>query len=55
MLASYAKLDVQTIRSMTRSSYSTSLDPSLIQPQLDLTYKFHIVDRPIAASSLIAK
>ncbi|HXF35227.1 MAG TPA: ABC transporter substrate-binding protein [Candidatus Acidoferrales bacterium] len=55
MLASYAKLDVQTIRSMTRSPYSTSLDPSLIQPQLDLTYKFHIIDRPITASSLIAK
>lgn len=55
MLAGYAKMNLQTIRSMTRAPYSTGLDPALIQPQLDLTYKLHLIDRPISASTLIVK
>jgi NitT/TauT family transport system substrate-binding protein len=55
MLSTNAKIDLQTIRSMTRSPYSLKLEPSLVQPQLDLVYKFHLIESPINASELIAR
>jgi len=55
LLAKYSKIDVQTIRSMTRAPYAQSLDVSLIQPQLNLAYRYHTIDRPIDASALIAR
>lgn len=55
LLSTFAKVDLQTVRLMARSSYSTALTPSLIQPQLDDAYKFGAIDRPISAAQLIAK
>jgi NitT/TauT family transport system substrate-binding protein len=55
MLAEYARIDVQTIRSMTRAPYASRLEPALIQPQLDLAYKFNLIAKPINATDLIAR
>jgi NitT/TauT family transport system substrate-binding protein len=55
VLATYSRIDIKTIRSMTRSEYSISLDPSLIQPQLDLAFKYHAIDRALSAADIIVK
>jgi ABC-type nitrate/sulfonate/bicarbonate transport system substrate-binding protein len=55
MLASFSRVDVQTIRASTRAPYSTELSAALIQPQLDLAYRFHAIDGPVNANDLIAK
>lgn len=55
LLSSIAKIPQDTTRSMTRSLYATMLDPASIQPQLDLAYDFHAIDRPLKAADLIAK
>ncbi len=55
MLASFARVDVQTIRAATRAPYSTQLEPALVQPQLDWAYKFHDINGPINANDIIAK
>ncbi|HXP94742.1 MAG TPA: ABC transporter substrate-binding protein [Candidatus Binatia bacterium] len=55
MLATFARLDVQTIRAATRAPYSTSLAPALIQPQLDWAYKIRAIDGPLNANDIIAK
>lgn len=55
MLARFSKIDAQTIASMRRAPFATTLDPSMIQSQLNLAYRYHIVDRPMSAIDLIAK
>lgn len=53
ILAKYSKLDLDRIRSMTRVSYATSFDPSLIQPVLDVAYKYKELTRPVNAKDII--
>jgi len=55
LLSQFSKIDVNTIRSMSRIPFSTSLDPSLMQPQLDLAFKYRVIDRALDANNLIAK
>ncbi len=55
LLSQISGIDLQTILAMTRTQYPYSLDPSLIQPQLDLAFKYHASDRALNASSLIVK
>jgi NitT/TauT family transport system substrate-binding protein len=55
ILAKTSGISVGTIRSMTRSAYSDSLDSSLIQPQLDLAFKYHAIDRQLFARDLVVK
>jgi len=40
---------------MARASFATALDPSVIQNQLNLAYRYHIISRPTTAIDLIAK
>lgn len=54
LLAQFTGVDLQTVRSMTRTPYATSLDPADLQPALDLAYKYHTIDRPISVESLTA-
>jgi ABC-type nitrate/sulfonate/bicarbonate transport system substrate-binding protein len=54
LLAQFTGVDLQTIRSMTRTPYATSLDPADVQAAVDLAYRYHTIDRPIGVESLIA-
>ena len=55
ILAKYAKLDPEVVRTMNRSPYGTALTPDMLQPYLDLGYKYKYTSRPLKASDLIAK
>jgi NitT/TauT family transport system substrate-binding protein len=55
LLSQFSGIDLQTIRSMARTPLATSLDLSLVQPQLDLASKYHEIDRPINAKNLIVR
>jgi NitT/TauT family transport system substrate-binding protein len=53
ILARYAKLDPAAIAAMTRSTYSTGTDPKLLQPPLDIAYRYKLLDRPMLAAELL--
>jgi NitT/TauT family transport system substrate-binding protein len=55
LLAQESGIDLHTILLMTRTPYSTSLDPALIQPQIDLAFEYHTIDRRLDVKDLIAK
>jgi NitT/TauT family transport system substrate-binding protein len=55
ILAKHAKLLPETTRAMTRVVYAESLTPALIQPALDLSYKYGVIDRAAAAAEMIAR
>jgi NitT/TauT family transport system substrate-binding protein len=55
ILEKYAKLDVSHDRDMRRTRFATSLDPKLLQPVLDAAATYHLIERPVQATSLIAK
>lgn len=55
MLAQYTKLDPDIIRRMHRTSFATSLEPSMIQPILDAAATYKLIDRPTNAADLIAR
>jgi NitT/TauT family transport system substrate-binding protein len=52
-LVKLAKLDPDRVRAMNRFQWATSLDPGMLQPVLDLGYKYKQLDKPIAARELI--
>lgn len=53
LLSQVSGVGLQTILKMKRTPYPTSLDPALIQPQLDLAYKYHAIDRALNANEII--
>ena len=53
ILAKYSKLELDRIRSMTRVNYATTFTPSLIQPVLDVAYKYKELPRQVNARDLI--
>jgi NitT/TauT family transport system substrate-binding protein len=55
ILANYAKLDANAVRTMTRVTYAVNADPKLIQPALDIAYKFKLMDRAMNATELLPK
>jgi len=54
-LAKYAKLDPEVVRTMGRAPYGTTLTPDMLQPYLDLGYKYKYIGRQLKATDLIAK
>ena len=54
-LATEAKLLPATLQGMTRTNFAETLDPRLLQPALDLAYKYKKLERPMTAASLIAE
>jgi len=54
-LAKYAKLDPEVVRTMNRSPYGTALTPDMLQPYLDLGYKYKYIGRQLKATDLIVK
>ena len=55
MLVKYAKLDPDKTAGMRRARYETSLDPRLLQPELDIAASYHAIEKPVAAPAVIAK
>ena len=53
ILAKYAKLDLEKIRTMARATFATTLDPRQMQPILDIALRYGQLQRPIRASDLI--
>ena len=54
ILAKYSKINPDTARTMTRSTYAETLNAALIDPMLQLTFKAKITDRLITAAQMIA-
>jgi NitT/TauT family transport system substrate-binding protein len=55
ILAKYSKLEPERIRAMTRAVYSTTLDTPLMQPVIDLAFKYKVLERRINAADVIVK
>jgi NitT/TauT family transport system substrate-binding protein len=55
ILAKYAKLDVDRVRTMRRATYATSYDPRLIASQLDLAAQFKAIPRAYAVDEIMLK
>jgi NitT/TauT family transport system substrate-binding protein len=53
ILAKYAKLDLDKIRTMARATFATTLDPRMMQPILDIAYKYGQMQKPVRAADLI--
>lgn len=55
ILAKYAKLELEHVRAMTRTSFATSLDERQVQPLLDVAYRYKQLTKPVNAADLIVK
>lgn len=55
VLAKYAKIDPAVVRTMHRSACAQSLTPDMIQPCLEVGYKYNYFKRHLTAADLIAK
>lgn len=53
ILAKYAKLDPDKIRSIARATFATTLDPRMMQPVLDIAYRYGQMQKPVRAADLI--
>lgn len=53
ILAKVAKLDPAVVRTMNRSPFGSELTQSMIQPVLDIAYRYKFIDRPLAATDII--
>lgn len=54
IMAKYFNVPVETVASMQRTKMSTKLDPSYVQPVIDVLAKYKIIDRQFAATELFA-
>ncbi len=55
ILASTMKLDIEQIRLMTRTLFATQLLTSDVQPILNIAERSKLIDRPVAATSMLPK
>lgn len=53
--ARLTQIPYDRVKSMARNLYSTSLDPAFAQPLLDVSYRYGLLNQPVAASSLFWK
>jgi NitT/TauT family transport system substrate-binding protein len=53
ILSSVSKLDIDRIKSMTRTTFATSLDPKLMQPVIDIAVRYKLIAQPVKATDLI--
>lgn len=53
ILAKYSRVPLDTTLTMTRAVYSENLDPKMIQPSVDVAYRYNMLERPVAASEII--
>jgi NitT/TauT family transport system substrate-binding protein len=50
--ASYTKIDPAVVRTMSRNLFSTSLEPRLVQPVIDIGRRYALIDRPVTFADL---
>jgi NitT/TauT family transport system substrate-binding protein len=53
MLSKYAKLELETVRSMVRTTYATTLQPQWVTPVLNAAYQYKAIATPVTARDLI--
>jgi NitT/TauT family transport system substrate-binding protein len=53
ILAKYSRMDPDAVRTMNRAPYGTALRPGMLQPYLDLGFKYGYVKRHFTATELI--
>jgi NitT/TauT family transport system substrate-binding protein len=53
ILVRYAKLDPAVVSTMARATYGTTLSASMIQPVIDASAKYDVIDKTFPASELI--
>jgi NitT/TauT family transport system substrate-binding protein len=53
--ARLTQLEYEKVKAMARNLYSTSLDPALAQPLLDVSYRYGLLTQPVVASTLFWK
>jgi hypothetical protein len=49
----YAKLDPAVASTMARATYTSALDASLIQPAIDASAHYGIIDKPFPAAEVL--
>jgi NitT/TauT family transport system substrate-binding protein len=54
ILVKRLKLDPDRVKTMTRATFATSLDPKLMQPVLDIALKYNLLEHAVDAATLIA-
>jgi NitT/TauT family transport system substrate-binding protein len=50
--AIYTKVDAGIVRGMSRNLFSTSLDPQLAQPVIDIGRRYGLIDRPVTFADI---
>jgi NitT/TauT family transport system substrate-binding protein len=55
ILAKYSKIDLEMVKKMNRAPYGLTLTPNMLQPYLDLGYKYKFLGKQLKATDLIAK
>ena len=55
ILAKYMKMDVAVVRAMTRVRQATSLETALMQPVLDVAYRYKQLEKPVEATDIFAR
>jgi NitT/TauT family transport system substrate-binding protein len=53
ILIAHSRIPAQVVAKMTRATYAETLDPSLIQPEIDAAVKYGIIKETFSASELI--
>jgi len=54
LVAEFDKVDVAVVQRMVRVPFAPYLDPRMIQPLVDVAYKYKVVDRDFDAAELIS-
>lgn len=55
ILAKYTKLELERVKSMTRTSFATSLDMNHMQPVLDIAYRYKQLTKPVNAADIVVR
>lgn len=53
MLSKYAKLELDTVKGMVRTTYATVLQPQWVTPVLNSAYQYRAIATPVSAQDLI--
>ncbi len=48
----FTKLPIETTTTMARNVFGTNFDPRLIQPVLDIGYRYQLTDRQVQAAEI---
>ena len=55
ILSKYTKMELDRIHAMTRATFATSLDSIMMQPVLDLAWRYRYIDKPLVAQNIMVQ